>query len=52
MSSIDQKTVDRSTEEWFDTIEEKLTYQRWLCGHWHTDKSIDDFRFVMNDIII
>lgn len=52
MPSIDQKTVDRSTEEWLDTIEEKLTYKRWLCGHWHIDKSIDDFRFVMNDIII
>lgn len=52
MPSIDQKTVDRSTEEWLDTIEEKLTYKRWLCGHWHIDKSIDDFRFVMNDIFI
>ena len=52
MPSIDQKTVDRSTEEWLDTLEEKLTYKRWLCGHWHIDKSVDDFRFVMNDIII
>lgn len=52
LPSIDQKTVDRSTEEWLDTLEEKLTYKRWLCGHWHIDKRIDDFRFVMNDIII
>lgn len=52
LPSIDQKTVDRSTEEWLDTLEEKLTYKRWLCGHWHIDKRIDDFRFVMNDIIL
>lgn len=52
LPSIDQKTVDRSTEEWLDALEEKLTYKRWLCGHWHIDKRIDDFRFVMNDIIL
>lgn len=52
LPSIDQKTVDRNTEEWLDTLEEKLTYKRWLCGHWHIDKRIDDFRFVMNDIIL
>ena len=48
---IDQSTVDRSTEEWLDMIENRLTYQRWLCGHWHIDKSIDRFRFLMNDFV-
>ena len=52
LSCVDQSTVDNSTEEWLDTIEERLKYGRWLCGHWHIDKRIDDFRFVMEDIIL
>lgn len=52
LPNIDQSTVDYSTEQWLDSIEERLTYKRWLCGHWHIDKKIDDLRFVMNDIIL
>ena len=46
---VDQSTVDRSTEEWLDTIEDRLTYRHWLCGHWHIDKVIGKFRFIMDD---
>ena len=49
---IDQSTVDNSTEKWLDNIEDKLTYKRWYCGHWHIDKSIDKMRFMMNDLEI
>lgn len=52
MSCIDQTAVDRSTEEWLDTIEDRLTYTQWLCGHWHIDKTIDRFRFVMDDFVV
>ena len=52
LPGIDQSKVDNSTEEWLDTIEEKCTYGRWLCGHYHIDKSIDKVRFLMNDFII
>jgi 3-oxoacid CoA-transferase subunit A len=38
LNFIDQSTVDRSTEEWLDEIENKLIYKEWYCGHWHTDK--------------
>lgn len=51
MSCIDQSAVDRSTEEWLDTIEDRLTYRHWLCGHWHIDKTIDRFRFMMDDFV-
>ena len=49
---IDQSRVDHTTEDWLDTLAERTEYSRWLCGHWHIDKSIDNFRFVMNDFII
>ena len=51
MSCIDQSAVDRSTEEWLDTIEDRLAYRQWFCGHWHIDKKIDRFRFVMDDFV-
>ena len=47
---IDQSTVDNSTEYWLDAIEDKLTYQKWYCGHWHIDKKIDKIRFIMDDL--
>lgn len=51
LPNLDQSTVDRSTEEWLDFLAERLQYSRWLCGHWHIDKSVDNFRFIMNDFI-
>ena len=37
-SWIDQSMVDNSTERWLDSIEKKLDYSEWYCGHFHTDK--------------
>lgn len=41
LSGIDQSQVDKSTERWLDGIEDKLKYQKWYCGHYHTEKKID-----------
>ena len=46
---IDQSSVDKSTEQWLDTIESRLHYERWYCGHYHTDKEIDKIRFMFQD---
>ena len=48
---IDQKTVDTSTEEWLDRIEETAQYDAWLCGHWHINKRIDKMQFLFHDVI-
>lgn len=45
---VDQSSVDQSTEIWLDSIEEKVDYRAWLCGHWHTDKRIDRIHFLYN----
>ena len=46
LSMIDQSSVDKSTEQWLDTIESRLHYERWYCGHYHTDKEIDKIRHI------
>ena len=48
LRGVNQASVDRSTEEWLDTIAERLDYGRWYCGHWHIDKRLEDFSFLMN----
>ena len=41
LKGIDQSKVDKSTEIWLDGIEDRLDYEKWYCGHYHTDKKID-----------
>lgn len=37
LPGLDQSLVDRSTEEWLDTIERRLQYRYWFAGHYHVD---------------
>lgn len=50
ISGIDQSTVDRSTEEWLDKLEDDLSYDAWYCGHWHINKRIDKMHFLYDCI--
>ena len=52
MPIIDQSTVDDKMEYFFDEIESDVSYDKWYCGHWHTDRSIDKMRFMYHDIIL
>ena len=51
MPSLDQSTVDKSTEEWLDSIEKRLTYEKWFCGHYHIDDQEGPIRIVHDDFI-
>ena len=46
LPGIDQSRVDKSTEQWLGTIEGRLQYGRWYCGHYHTEKVIDRMTFI------
>lgn len=48
LPSVNQDTVDDSTERWLDIIEESTEYAAWLCGHWHIDKQIDRLHFLFH----
>ncbi len=50
LPGIDQSSVDRSTEEWLDRIEEKADYKAWYLGHWHTNKRVDRMHFLYHDV--
>jgi len=43
--------IDKSTEEWLNSIEDRLTYKKWYCGHFHTNKIIDKMRFLYKDFV-
>lgn len=46
LPNVDQSAVDKKTEDWLDSIEGRLKYKAWYCGHWHTDKRIDRMHFL------
>lgn len=49
MQGIDQSKVDKSTEIWLDSIEERLNYEKWYCGHYHTKKKVDRLEIMYNN---
>lgn len=52
LAGINQSTVDKSTEVWLGTIEAKLQYEHWYCGHYHTVKEIDKLQFMFEDFTL
>ena len=49
MSGVDQSKVDKTTEIWLDIIEDKLSYKKWYCGHYHTEKKIDNLEIMFEN---
>lgn len=50
IKSIDQSTVDHSTEHFLDAVEEQTKYCTWFCGHYHTDKIVNNIHFLYHKI--
>lgn len=50
ISGIDQSKVDKSMEIFLDKVEEKVDYDKWYCGHYHTEKQIDKLEFMFGRI--
>lgn len=52
LPGIDQTTVDTSTEDWLDEIEDRLTYDRWYAGHFHINRRVTDKFTILFDKIV
>ena len=50
MTGLDQTKVDKSMEHFLDKIEESIDYDKWYCGHYHTEKQIDKVEFMFERI--
>ena len=49
LPGLNQYMVDKSTQRWLGEIEEKLDYEKWYCGHYHTVKKIDKMEFMFDN---
>lgn len=47
---IDQSKVDKSTERWLQTIEDRLTFNKWYFGHFHDHWTFGKFEMLYEDI--
>lgn len=47
---VDQESVDSSTEEWLQTIANKLDYKKWWFGHFHGDWVNDKYEMLFESI--
>lgn len=52
MQGLYQSKVDKSMEHFLDEIEENISYDKWYCGHYHTEKQIDKLEFMFDRIKI
>lgn len=50
LPTIDQSTVDQTTEIWLDSIEERLGYEKWFCGHFHCDRQFGKGEIMYEEI--
>ena len=50
IKDIDQYHVDKSMEKFLDKIEQSIDYDKWYCGHYHTEKQIDKLEFMFGRI--
>ena len=39
--SLPQELIDKSMENFLNEVEEKIDYDKWYCGHYHIEKTID-----------
>lgn len=46
---LNQAFVDDSTEKWLATIEQRLDYEQWFCGHFHVDSQEGPIRIIYKD---
>ena len=49
ITSVDPDTVDKSTEIWLQKIYDKLEFEKWYAGHFHTEKEDGKIKIMYED---
>ena len=50
LPTIDQRTVDQTTEIWLDSIEAQLDYGKWYCGHFYCERQFGKGEIMYEEI--
>ncbi len=50
LSMIDQNMVDKSTEQWLQTIADRLDFKKWYFGHFHGNWINDKYEMLFDGI--
>jgi 3-oxoacid CoA-transferase subunit A len=50
LNGLDQSKVDKTMEKFLDQVEENIDYDKWYCGHYHTNKKIDKMEFMFKSV--
>ena len=51
IKGICQGEVDKTVEHWFDEIKKNLDYKKWLCGHFHIERSEGKMEFLFENYL-
>ena len=43
--------IDRSTEEWLESLKNKVDFSVWYCGHYHVDKEFEKISMMHREIL-
>lgn len=52
LPTINQDEVDKSMEQFLDTVEDKITYKHWFFGHYHDSFDLTDKVTILYHLVI
>ena len=50
LPGLDQFMIDKSMERFLNQVEKNIDYDKWYCGHYHTEKQVDKLEFMFKSI--
>lgn len=48
---VDESLLDFSLESYFDELENRLTYKKWFCGHYHINFDSEKFQIIYKEFV-
>lgn len=51
LPNLDESLIDKTTEEWLDSLQKRLYCDGWFCGHYHIDDQQGPVRIMFHDFL-